>query len=66
MAKKTAGQKAAETKAKKPGTLSGVDKLLERALKRLNATTPDLTGGKRAITNARRELRKACNLPPLD
>lgn len=64
--KKSAGQKAAETKAKKPVTLADVDVFLDRALKRLNAKTPDPAGAKRAITNARKALRKACTLPMME
>jgi transcriptional regulator with XRE-family HTH domain len=63
--KKTAGQKAAETKAKQPATFADVDRLLARALTRLEGPAPDLSMAKRAITNARKTLRKACLLPTL-
>ena len=65
MAKKSPAKKAAETRKKKKPTLADVDAHLKRAQQWLVKNPPDLPSAKRAITNARKELRKACSLPPL-
>ncbi len=62
--KKTAGQKAAETKKTKAITLADVDRSLKRAHARLEENPPNVSVAKRAITTARKDLRKACDLPP--